>query len=59
MNKKIINSKIIAVKNELINKNSKIENSLAYKCEIPERNKKTNRKQNIIRDKIKQKPPSG
>ena len=44
MNKKIINSKIIAAKNELFNKNSKIENSLAYKCEIPERKKKTNKK---------------
>ena len=52
MNKKIINSKIIAAKNELFNKNSKIENSLAYKCEIPERNKRTDRKQNKIRDKI-------
>ena len=52
MNKKIINSKIIAAKNEPFNKNSKIDNSLAYKCEIPERNKKTNRKQNKIRDKI-------
>ena len=51
MNKKIIKSKIIVAKNELFN--SKIENSLAYKSEIPERNKKANRKQNIIRDKIK------
>ena len=50
MNKKIINSKIIAAKNEPFN--SKIDNSLVYKCEIPERNKKTNRKQNKIRDKI-------
>ena len=57
MDKKIINSKIIAVKNELINKNSKIENSLAYKCEIPERNKRTDRKQNKIRDKITIEPP--
>ena len=55
MNKKIINSKIIAAKNELFN--SKIENSLAYKSEIPERNKKTNRKQNKIRDKITIEPP--
>ena len=52
MNKKIITSKIIAAKNNLFNKNSEIENSLAYKCEIPERKKKTNRKQNKIRDKI-------
>ena len=59
MNKKIINSKIIAAKNEPFNKNSKIDNSLAYKCEIPERNKKTNRKQNKIRDKITIGPPSG
>ena len=57
MNKKIINSKITAVKNELINKNSKIEKSLAYKCEIPERNKRTDRKQNKIRDKITIEPP--
>ena len=57
MDKKLINSKIIAVKNELINKNSKIENSLAYKFEIPEKNKKTNRKQNKIRDKITIEPP--
>ena len=55
MNKKIINSKIIAAKNEPFN--SKIDNSLAYKCEIPERNKKTNRKQNKIRDKITRETP--
>ena len=59
MDKKLINSKIIAVKNELINKNSKIENSLAYKCEIPERNKRTDRKQNKIRDKNNDRTPSG
>merc|ERR1712115_250256 len=57
MDKKLINSKIIAENNELINKNSKTENSLAYKCEIPERNNKTDRKQNKIRDKITIEPP--
>merc|ERR1711867_317227 len=50
--KKVINSKIIVEKNDSLNKIPTTEKSLKLVGENPERDKKTIRKQDTIRDKI-------
>merc|ERR1711867_224857 len=50
--KKVINSKIIVEKNDSLNKIPTTEKSLKLVGESPERDKKTIRKQDTIRDKI-------
>ena len=55
--KKVINSKIIAEKNDSLNKISTTGKSLKVVGENPERDKKTIREQNKIRDKITKESP--
>merc|ERR1712115_12398 len=55
--KKVINSKIIVEKNDSLNKIPTTEKSLKFVGENPERDKKTNRKQDTIMAKITKESP--